>query len=186
MIIFGLSKYDISVIDINPVLSLNLLGGMNWNERIEAKLSITIPEITTALDGFIVEWVTKGGEVVSMQEMTNNEGIAILNIIANEKDKVSITAIVSGNGLSSSTISKTVDILNIPIDAVITEETVTGSAIELSLDSTTMMIIIIPVAIGAVLLFLKRTDRLDLITEKIPIGDKIEEIKEKISDIRNR
>ena len=183
---FSLTKYDINVIDITPVLSLNLLGGMNWNERIEAKLSITIPEITTALDGFIVEWETKGGEVVSMQEVTNNEGIAILNIIANEKDKVSITAIVSGNGLSSSTISKTVDILNIPIDAAITKETVTESSIELSLDSTTMMIIIIPVAIGAVLLFLKRTDRLDLITEKIPIGDKIEEIKEKISDIRNR
>jgi len=183
---FTLSKYDVNVIDISPVLSLNLIGDMNWNERIEAKLSVTIPEITTALDGFIVEWVTEGGEVASMQEITNNEGIAILNIIANEKDKVSITGIVSGNGLSSSTISKTVDILNIPIDAVITEETVTGSSIELSLDGTTMMIIIIPVAIGAVLFFLKRTDRLDLITEKIPIRDKIEDIKEKISDIRNR
>jgi len=44
----------------------------------------------------------------------------------------------------------------------------------------------LPVAIGGALFFLKRTDRLDLITEKIPIGDKIEEIKEKISDIRNR
>jgi len=189
---FRLSKYDISVIDINPILSLNLLGDMNWNERIEAKLSITIPEITTALDGFVVEWETEGGEVISMQEVTNNEGIAILNIIANEKDKVSITAIVSGNGLSTQTISKTVDILNIPIDTVIQEETVTESPIGLSLDTTTMMIIIIPVAIGAVLFFLKRTDRLDLITEKIPIGDKlnigdrIEEIKEKISDIRNR
>jgi len=39
---------------------------------------------------------------------------------------------------------------------------------------------------------LKRMDKLDMITEKIPIGDKlnigdrIEEIKERISDIRNR
>ena len=33
---------------------------------------------------------------------------------------------------------------------------------------------------------LKRVDKLDMITEKILIGDKIEEIKEKISDIRNR
>ncbi len=55
-----------------------------------------------------------------------------------------------------------------------------------------MMLIIIPVAIGAALFMLKRMDKLDMITEKIPIGDKldigdrIEGIKEKISDIRNR
>jgi hypothetical protein len=48
------------------------------------------------------------------------------------------------------------------------------------------------VAIGAALFFLKRTDRLDLITDKIPmadklnIGDRIEEVKEKNLDIRNR
>ncbi len=58
---FALTKYDINVVDISPELSLVLLGSMNWNERIEAKLSITIPEITTALDGFNVEWETEGG-----------------------------------------------------------------------------------------------------------------------------
>jgi hypothetical protein len=29
-------------------------------------------------------------------------------------------------------------------------------------------------------------DKLEMITDKIPIGDKIEGIKERISDIRNR
>ena len=127
-----------------------------------------------------------GGEVLQFDEVTNSNGIATLNVMANEKEQVTVSAIVSGNGLSSSSLSKTANILNIPVGGPITEETVTGSSIELSLDGTTMMIIIIPIAVGAVLFFLKRTDRLDLITEKIPIGDKIEEIKEKISDIRNR
>ncbi len=49
-----------------------------------------------------------------------------------------------------------------------------------------MIYIIIPVAIGAVLFILKRTERLDTITEKLGIGEKFEEIKEKISGIRNR
>jgi hypothetical protein len=188
---FSLTKYDINIVDITPVPALDLLGGMNWNERIEAKLSVTIPEITVALDGFVVKWETDGGEVKSTEEITNREGIAILNIIANDKDKVTITATVSGNGLSSATISKTVDILNMPVEEVL-EETVTEPSIGLPLDNVTMMLIIIPVAIGGALFFLKRTDRLDLITEKIPIvdkldiGDKIEGIKEKISDIRNR
>ncbi len=45
---------------------------------------------------------------------------------------------------------------------------------------------------GAALFYLKRIDKLDMITEKIPIleklnmGDRIEGIKEKVSDIRNR
>jgi hypothetical protein len=159
---------------------------MNWNERIEAKLSVTIPEITTALDGFIVEWETDGGEVVGVEEITNREGIAILNIIANDKATVSVTATVSGNGLSSAVITKTGEILNVPIVEI---ESVSDSEVvesEVLLDTNTLILIIIPVAVGAVLFLLKRMDKLDMITERIPIGDKIEEIKERISDIRNR
>lgn len=188
-----LSKYDVSVIDISPELTLNLGGGLSWNERIEAKLTVSIPEIQTSLDGFEVEWVTDGGEVRSIEEVTNNQGIAIMNIMANDKPKVSITAKVSGNGLSSATISQTVDIKDFPIVEVEVVEEETGIiSTETLLDTNTLIMIIIPVGIGAGIFMLKRMDKLDMITEKIPIaeklnmGDKIEEIKEKISDIRNR
>jgi hypothetical protein len=80
-------------------------------------------------------------------------------------------------------LSKTANILNMPIGEVIVEE---NEEFGLPIDSTTMIFIIIPVAIGGALFMLKRMDKLDMITEKIPIGDKIEEIKERISDIRNR
>jgi len=180
---FALSKYDINVVDITPVLSLNLIGGLNWNERIEAQLSVTIPEISTSLDGFNVEWEVTGGEVVQFDEITNSNGIATMNVIANDKDQVIISVIVSGNGLSSSSLSKTANILNMPIEEVLVEK---NEEFGLALDSTTMIFIIIPVAIGGALFMLKRMDKLDMITEKIPIGDKIEEIKERISDIRNR
>jgi len=190
---FALTKYDINVVEIIPVLSLDLLGGMNWNERIEAKLSVTIPEITTALDGFNVEWKVDGGEVLQFDEVTNSNGIATLNVMANEKEQVTVTAIVSGNGLSSSSLSKTANILNVPVGELVTEEIkAPTSEFVLPIDTNTMIFIIIPVAIGAVLFYLKRIDKLDMITEKIPIGDKlnigdrIEEIKEKISDVRNR
>ena len=181
-----LSKYEINVIDISPVLSLNLLGGLSWNERIEAKLSVSIPEIETVLDGFQVEWITEGGEVKSIETETNSEGIAILNIIANDKEKVSITAKVTGNGLSEATTSKTVNILNMPVLAEEVIEDSSESPAGIELDMGTLLLIIIPAAIGGALFFLKRMDKLDLITDKIPIGDKIEEIKEKVMDIRNR
>lgn len=178
---FALSKYEINVVDISPILTLDLLGTMNWNERIEAKLSIDIPEIKTSLSGFQVEWITEGGEVKSMEETTNSEGIATLNVVANDKDTVSITAKVSGNGLSSSVLTKTATILNMPITDVSVEEST-----KFELDMMTLMLIIIPVAVGGALFFLKRIDKLDLITDRIPIENKFEEIKERISDMRNR
>ncbi|MCV0430099.1 hypothetical protein [Nitrosopumilus sp.] len=189
---FSLSKYDINIVDISPVLTLDLLGTMNWNERIEGKLSVSIPEIQTSLSGFEVEWIVEGGELIKMDESTNNEGIATVNVMANDKDKVSISAKVLGNGLSESTISKTASILNMPIVEEVSDIESENSVNELSLDPIIMIIIIIPTSIAGMLFFLKRTDRLELITEKIPIadklnlGDRIEEIKEKISDIKNR
>jgi hypothetical protein len=124
--------------------------------------------------------------VLTFDEVTNSKGIAIINVIANEKEQVTFSAIVTGNGLSPSSLSKTAEIVNIPTDAPAVEEPT------LPIDTNSMIFIIIPVAIGAVLFYLKRIDKLDMITEKIPIveklniGERIEEIKERVSDIRNR
>lgn len=181
-----LSKYDINIVDISPVISLDLLGN-NWNERMEVTLSVTIPAIETSLDGFNVEWATDGGEVLQMNNVTNSDGVAILNIIANDKDVVTVSATVSGNGLSSSTISKTAQILNMPI-----VETPEKQEQGFIIDGSNMIYIIIPIAIGVVLFILKRTERLDTIIEKLGIADKLnigekfEGIKEKLSNIRNR
>ncbi|NNL58236.1 MAG: hypothetical protein HKP31_02040, partial [Nitrosopumilus sp.] len=101
---------------------------------------------------------------------------------ANDKETISITAKVSGNSLGESKISETAFILNKPT----VEQEATEDELGLPIDNMSLILIIIPAAIGGVLFFLKRTDRLELITDKIPIGDKFEEIKERISDIRNR
>ena len=120
-----------------------------------------------------------------MEDTTNSNGIAIMNILANNKEAITVSATVSGNGLSSSTISKTAQILNIPI----AEEPVEQGFI---INSSNMIYIIIPVAIGVALFLLNRTEKLQVITEKIDIanrlniGEKFDEIKERIAGIRNR
>lgn len=190
----SLTKHDLTVVDISPVLALNLKGGMNWNERLEAKLSVTIPEIQTSLDGFMVAWEVEGGEIMKFDEETNSDGIAVMNIMANDQETIQISAKVSGNGLSSSELSESAQILNRPVDenneVIVDVEEKTNS--DLPIDINTLILIIIPVAIGGTLFMLKRMDKLDTIADKIPlgdklnIGDKVEEIKERISDIRNR
>jgi len=182
-----LSKYDIKIVDISPEISLDLLGGMNWNERIEAKLSVTIPEINTALDGFNVEWTVVGGEILQKEDSTNRDGIAKIDILANDKDTVTVSAIVSGGGFSSSSISKTAQILNMPVvEKPIEQEQ------GFNIDSSYIIYIIIPVAIVVVLFILKRMEKLEIITEKLGIADKLnigekfDTIKEKITSIKNR
>jgi len=181
----SLTKFNINVVDITPVLSLDLLGGMNWNERLEGKLSVTIPEIQASLDGFNVEWEVQGGEVLQFDEVTNSLGIATMNVMANDDEVVTISATVSGNGLNSASLSKSANILNIPIEENI-ENPEEESGMDSPIDITTLILIVIPVGIGGALFMLKRMDKLDIILERIPIEDKIEEVKEKISDIRNR
>jgi len=173
-----LSKSTINIVDVTPIVSLELLGGMNWNERVEAKVSVTIPEIVTSLGGFNVEWSSEGGKVLQMDNVTNNDGVAKMNILANDKDTITVSATISGNGLSSSTVSKTAQILNIPV-----EETPVKTEL---LSDSNILYIIIPIAVGIALFVLKRTEKLDFIFEKIGIGEKFEELKEKISGIRDR
>ncbi|MFB5638376.1 MAG: hypothetical protein ACE5RF_08190, partial [Nitrosarchaeum sp.] len=108
-----------------------------------------------------------------MDNVTNNKGIAKMNILANDKNTVTVSATVSGNGFSSSTTSKTADILNIPVDEA------SANSKEFDFNSN-IIYIIIPIAIGVTLFILKRTERLGILTEKF------EDIKEKISSIRDR
>jgi len=175
-----LSKSTIKIVDVTPVVSLELLGGMNWNERVEAKVSVTIPEIKTSLDGFTVKWSSEGGKVLQMDNVTNNDGIAKMNILANDKDTVTVSATVTGNGLGSSTVSKTAQILNIPVN-----ETPVKTEHEFISDSN-IIYIVIPMVIGIALFVLRRIGKLDPISEKFSIGEKLEDLKEKISGIRDR
>ena len=188
-----LSKYEITTIDIQPSLTLDFVGNVNWNERVEAKLTVSIPEIQTTLSGFDVTWEASGGEILSQEIITNDAGIATLNIVPNQGETLLVSGKISAGPFGDASISKTEPILNIPVIEEESLDTSSNSVIPIevtdsgfTLDTSTLLMIIIPVAIGGSLFFLKKTDRLDMITERLPITDKIEEIKEKISDIRDR
>ena len=58
-----------------------------------------------------------------------------------------------------------------------------------SLENSQLIYFIVPGAAAGAFVFLKRTNRLEEITERLPIGDlgeKFEGIKERISEIRER
>lgn len=188
-----LSKYEITTVEIKPTVNLDFLGSVNWNERVEGKLTVTIPEIETTLSGFDVTWEASGGEILSKEVVTNELGIASINIVPNQGETLLVTGKISAGPFGEVTVSKDAAIQNIPIvetveTEAISEKTSVGDMVDLgfTLDTFTMLIIIIPVAIGGSLFFLKKTDRIDMITEKLPISEKIEEVKERISDIRDR
>ena len=114
--------------------------------------------------------------------MTDENGEATIIVEAREASGIEIKAVVNGMGISNEPVSKRIDV-NVPIAAIPEEEPA------FSFENINMAFIIIPVAIAAALMFLKRTDRLEGITERLNLGDvgeRVLEIKERVSSIRER
>jgi hypothetical protein len=189
-----MSKYQIKTISVDPILSMSLPETISWNERIEANLSVAIKEIDVELNGFSVVWSAYGGQVIQEDTITNKAGNAKINIIANDADTVRIEATVSGNGLGSSTIAKTVRVVNMPVDEPIVDD-VSNTNDAFFINDSNMFYVIVPAMVGAAVTVLKRTNRLDSLVEKIGgsdrlnpiglIGEKFAGIKERLSNIRS-
>jgi len=180
-----LTRHEINVIDIKPELTLNVVESSNFNERVEATLKMSFPKIDVPLDGFSVEWNVSGGEVKQMSEITDSEGKAVMNVIGNDKDIVRIEAMISGYGFPESAIVKSVKIIK-----PITEDTEivpsNNQDKEFSFDYSYLLLVAIPIVIVAIIFFLKRTDRLGGITERLDLEEKVESIKDKVSELRDR
>jgi hypothetical protein len=185
-----MSEYKISIVDLRPTLSMSLPTSTNWNERLEVKLSVSMPKMDIPLDGFSVKWDARGGQIIRADETTATDGTAYLHMIANEKETINVSAIVSGHNLNSASIAKTTSVINIPVEQP-PEVAVVETEHGFTLDSYNMFYIIAPAVVGATFIVLKRTDRLGIITERVSFGDRLnmgvfEGVKERIARIRNQ
>ncbi len=113
--------------------------------------------------------------------MTNENGEATIIVKAREASGIDIKAVVNGFGMSDE-VSKSIAV-NVPVPVIPEEEPA------FSFENINMAFIIIPVAVAVAVMFLKRTNRLEEITERLNLGDlgeRVLEIKERVSSIRER
>jgi len=185
---FPLAKFDFEVKGLNPQISLTTAAAIDINEETLIRLSVVYPGVSVSAEGLEVEWLVTGGDIIQKETLTNENGVAAITVQARDPNGIKIDAIVNGIAISNEKVSKTITV-NTPIPII------SGSApVEepgFNFDSTNMIYIIIPVAIAVAIIFLKKTDRLETITERLNMGDfnlsdRVLEIKERVSSIRER
>ena len=177
-----LTKYDMNVKGIHPDTRLSVTPSPAMiDEEIQGILFVSYPGINLSPEGLDVEWVVTGADIITKDSVTNENGQALINIISQNPGAVTIKAIINGIGIQNVEAFGNADVV-VPEGSIIALEPEDSGLLGLNLGGFNMIIIIIPVAIAAVFLFLKRTNRL----EEINLGEKFEEIKERVAGIRER
>jgi hypothetical protein len=177
----SLAKFNFWVKGLIPKLSLNVAAAIDINEETLSRLSVEYAGIPISPEGLEVEWLVTGGDIIQKDSVTNENGEATIIVKAREASGIDIKAVVNGFGMSDE-VSKSIAV-NVPVSVIPEEEPA------FSFENINMAFIIIPVAVAVAVMFLKRTNRLEEITERLNLGDlgeRVLEIKERVSSIRER
>lgn len=178
-----LAKFDITVQGILPVLSVESRDYIKPNDQFD--FIVTAEYLEEPLEGMYVEWEVSGAEIKKMDTLTDDLGKATITMLPDTVYKnVKVEAQVSGVGISKGTISKTIGILQLEI-AEGEKRVENGFSIP-GLDGVNLLYLIIPIVAGAGVIIIKKTSILDGFTEKLNIEERLDEIKEKMSEFRNK
>jgi len=185
---FPLAKFDFEVKGINPQITLTAATAIDIDQETLVRLSVVYPQVSVSPEGLEVEWLVTGGDIIQKETLTNENGVAAMTVLARDPNGLEIDAIVSGIGISNEKLTKTITV-NTPTPIIPVSTPVEEPGF--SFGTTNIIYIIIPVAIAAAIIFLKKTDRLEAITERLNVGDfnisdRVLEIKERVSSIRER
>jgi len=178
-----LAKFDITVQGILPVLSVESQDYIKPNNQFD--FIVTAEYLEKPLEGMYVKWEISGAEIKEMDTLTDGLGKATITMLPDtDYENVKVEAQVSGVGISDVTISKTIGIIQ---PEIIEGETGVENGFSIpGLDGINLLYLIIPIVAGAVAIIIKKTSILDGFTEKLNVEERFDEIKEKMSEFRDK
>lgn len=177
-----MSNFEITVEGFHPEISLIAPNSIDQGSQITAELELNYPASTLSVENFDIVWNVLGGNIIEQETATNSEGKARITIDEIAIGNLEIHASVRGLGFTNLETSKQIKVIPTPV-ADITKESSTNSEM---FSENNIILFAIPGAAGAALFFLKKTNRLEDISERFDFSERIEEIKERVSDIRER
>jgi len=183
-----LANFNLNVKGMKPVLNMKIAGSGLVGEPMTATLAVSYPGVKVSAEGMDVEWTVSGAEILHQRSVTDENGKAIIEMISHNPTTASIKASVSGTGISNaqSAASYTFEHPEGYVEIVESDNFGLGGLI---IENTQLIYIIVPGALAGTFLILKRTNRLEGITERLPLdglGEKFDDIKERISEMRER
>jgi len=178
-----MANYELQVEGFQPEISLMSPNSVDADEEFNAEISVNYIDDVLPVSNFDVEWNVLGGSIKEQESFTDSDGKAGITIEPNTDDNVEIS--VSVNGIGFSNIQKTNTVKVNPIETV---ETIPEKEVKNSnmFSDTNLILFAIPGAAGAAFFYLKKSNRLEDITERLSIAEKLDDIRDRISDIRDR
>jgi len=183
-----LAKFDLNVKGIQPKLGMSISGSGLVSEMMKATVTVSYPGVNLSAENLNVEWVISGAEILMAQARTNENGKAYAELISNNPSTASIKALVNGVGISNAQSVASYSFAH-PEGYVEVVESDNFGIGGLIIKDTELIFVIVLAAIAGAILFLKRTHRLEGIAERLPLdglGEKFEDIKDRVSEIRER
>ena len=183
-----LAKFNLNVKGLEPKINMKIVGSGLVSESMTATISVSYPGSSLSAEGLDVAWTVSGAEVLHQRQITNEDGEAMIELISHQPGSAIIKAVVNGLGIANapSTASYTFSHPEGYVEIVEADDSGLGGII---MEGSNMIYIIVLSAAAGAFLFLKRTNRLEGITERLPLdglAEKFDGIKEKISEIRER
>lgn len=176
---FPLEKFEIKVESLASSVSLTAPDLVRPNEDFIGQLSLSFAEPGMALSNYNVQWNVEGAEITRMDSVTDETGIARIVLVASDAPTISLSASVTGPGVSLSSAAKQISV-NQTSSAQIEEVKQEPGMLGLSVAGIDIVYLIIPAAAGGAIFFLKKTGRLEGMMEKIKLGGLIDTVKEKL------
>jgi len=183
-----LANFNLNVKGMKPVLNMKIAGTGLVGEPMTATLAVSYPGVKVSAEGMDVKWTVSGAEVLHQRSVTDENGKAVIEMISHNPATASIKASVSGAGISTaqSAASYTFEHPEGYVEIVESDNFGIGGLV---IENTQLIYIIVPGALAGTFLFLKRTNRLEGITDRLPLGglgEKFDDVKERISEMRER
>jgi len=183
-----LAKFDLNVKGIKPEINMEIAGSGLVSESMTATLSVSYPGVGLSAEGMDVEWSVTGADILHQRQITDAKGEAIIEVISHNPSTAKINAVVNGIGVANAKSSASYSFEHPEGYVEIVESDNFGIG-GLVIEKSQLIYIIVPGALAGTFLFLKRTNRLEGITERLPLGglgEKFDDVKEKISEMRDR
>ncbi len=175
-----LSKFDIEVTSLVPVLSITSTDFINPNTNFDA--SVTAQYNGAPLNSMKIEWSVVGANIQRMDSVTNSDGKATISLVSVDPSKIDIKATVSGGTYELTSAEKTITVNQPLVPAG--QSTPISNPLQNALAGFNPILIILPIVAAVTGIVLTRN--IGGLGEKIGFLEKFSEIKEKISSIRNK
>ncbi|MEC4848282.1 MAG: Ig-like domain-containing protein [Nitrosarchaeum sp.] len=177
-----MTNFQLNVKGFHPEISLNTPNAITQGDSLIAEMIVKYAQSDLPVESFDVTWNVNGGEIIDSDALTDSNGKAQIKIDNINSDKLEIFVTVNGLGFTD---LKTQKIMTATPNLSNNLPTSNASKFDL-VSENNLMLFAIPSAAGAAFFYLRKTNRLEEISERLNIVERFENIRDRVSEIRDR